>query len=448
MKLFAGDPGIDPYTRTVSDVYQDIFHEGSFIGKGIYDVDAFERTVSGKFPENRILSHDLLEGSYARSALVSDVQLFEEFPASYGTDARRRHRWMRGDWQIASWLLPRLPGPDVRRLENPLSSLSRWKIFDNLRRSLIPFALVTLLTLGWVFFPQAANVWGLFILLLIALPSFFAALTEFLLKPKELPLSLHLKSAGRVVIRQASQAGLAVVFLAHDALISLDAVVRTLGRLAFTRRHLLEWQTANDAERQNSGRLQSFLRAMWGAPLLALGIAGLFLFLNDPISWVTLGFLASWLASPVIAWWISLPIAEKQAEIFPEQIRQLHNLARKTWNFFETFVNAENNWLPPDNFQEYPAPVIATRTSPTNLGLALLGALSAYDFGYVSLPNLAQHLARTLKTMEKLERYNGHFYNWYDTHTLKPLAPLYISTVDNGNLAGLPPDPFILDCSN
>ena len=188
VKLFAGDPGIDPYTRMVSDVYQDVFHEGSFIGKGIYDVDAFERTVGGKFPENRILSHDLLEGSYARSALVSDVQIFEEYPANYETDARRRHRWMRGDWQIATWLLPRLPGPDVRRVENPLTGLSRWKIFDNLRRSLIPFALVFLLALGWVLFPVAAGSWGVFILLLIGLPSFCAALTELLLKSKELSL--------------------------------------------------------------------------------------------------------------------------------------------------------------------------------------------------------------------------------------------------------------------
>ncbi len=437
VKLFAGDPGIDPYTRMVSDVYQDVFHEGSFIGKGIYDVDAFERTVGGKFPENRILSHDLLEGSYARSALVSDVQLFEEYPANYETDARRRHRWMRGDWQIATWLLPRLPGPDVRRMENPLSGLSRWKIFDNLRRSLIPFALVFLLALGWVLFPTVASIWSAFILTLVALPSFFTALTEFLQKPKELPWSLHMKSVGRTITRQSAQALLTITFLAHDTVISLDAVMRTLGRLIFTRRHLLEWQTAKDAECQDNGRLQSFFVAMCSAPLLASGIAALLFFLGNPVSWVTLGFLAAWSVSPVVAWWISQPVTEKPAKLSTEQIRQLHRLARKTWNFFETFVSAEDHWLPPDNFQEYPSPVVATRTSPTNLGLALLGALSAYDFGYLSLSNLMQQLARTLDTMEKLERYNGHFYNWYDTRTLKPLTPLYVSTVDNGNLAGL-----------
>ncbi len=390
VKLFSGDPGIDPYTRTVSDVYQDVFHEGSFIGKGIYDVDAFERTVGGKFPENRILSHDLLEGSYARSALISDVQLFEEFPACYSADARRRHRWMRGDWQIATWLLPRLPGPDVRRVENPLTGLSRWKIFDNLRRSLVPFALVFLLALGWTIFPQTANTWGLLILFIIVLPPFLAVLTELFLKSKDLPWSLHLKSVGRNIGRQLGQAILTVTFLAYDVVISLDAVVRTLGRLIFTRRNLLEWQTANDVDRQSNGQLHGFFTAMFGAPLLSLGIAALLFALGNPLSIATFCFLALWVVSPLIAWWISLPLVEKSALLSTTQTAQLHQLARKTWNFFETFVTAEENWLPPDNFQEFPQPVIATRTSPTNIGLALLSSLSAYDFGYLTLAGLTE----------------------------------------------------------
>jgi cyclic beta-1,2-glucan synthetase len=436
-KLFSGDPGIDPYTRTVSDVYQDIFREGSFIGKGIYDVDSFEQAVAGKFPENRILSHDLLEGSYARSALVSDVQLFEEFPLRYSADARRRHRWMRGDWQIATWLLPRLPGADLRRVQNPLTGLSRWKILDNLRRTLVPFALVFLLLLGWVLFPQAMLAWGLLILAIIVLPALLAVMTELLRKPKELPLSFHMKAVGHTATRQALQTILTVAFLPYDAVISLDAVSRTLCRLIFTRRNLLEWQTASDVDRQSGGGLQNYFSAMWSAPLLALGAASLLFFLGDSISIVTFGFLALWILSPALAWWISLPLEEKRAEFSAEQIRQLRILSRKTWNFFETFVSAQDNWLPPDNFQEYPRPVIATRTSPTNLGLALLCSLSAYDFGYLSRGKLVKDLTRSLETIEKLERYNGHFYNWYDTRTLKPLPPLYVSTVDNGNLAGL-----------
>ncbi len=436
VKLFSGDPGIDPYTRTVSDVYQDVFHEGSFIGKGIYDVDAFEQSVGGKFPENRILSHDLLEGSYARAALVSDVQLFEEFPSRYSADTRRRHRWMRGDWQIAAWLLPRLPGLDMRRVENPLSGLSRWKIFDNLRRSLVPFALVFLLLLGWILFPKNAGAWGILILSIIVLPSLLAVLTEFLRKPKDLPFYLHSRNVGEALARQSAQAILTIAFLPYDAVISLDAVTRTLWRLFFSRRHLLEWQTSHDTEREDDGTLQSFFAAMCCAPLLALGASALFFFFGNPSSWIIFGFFALWVISPAIAWWISLPIEEKRVEFSKEQIYQLHKLARRTWNFFETFVTAEENWLPPDNFQEYPHPVVATRTSPTNIGLALLSTLSAHDFGYISLRTLTEKIARTLETVEKLERYRSHFYNWYDTRTLKPMQPLYISTVDNGNLAG------------
>ncbi len=437
VKLFSANPGIDVYTQTVSDVYQDVFHEGSFIGKGIYDVDAFELAVGGKFPENRILSHDLLEGSYARAALVSDIQLFEEFPARYSADTRRRHRWMRGDWQIAAWLLPRLPGVDARRVQNPLTGLSRWKIFDNLRRTLVPFALTFLLLAGWVLFPRNADAWGLLVLSIIVLPSLLAIVTEFLRKPRDLPFHLHLENVGAALARQTGQALLTLAFLPYDAVISLDAMTRTVWRLIFTRRHLLEWQTSHDTESQDNGTLRSFYAAMCCVPLLALGGAALLFLLHNPFSATVLGFFSLWMLSPLIAWWISLPLGERHLGLSADQTRQLRVLARKTWYFFETFVTAREHWLPPDNFQEYPRPVIATRTSPTNIGLALLSTLSAYDFGYVSLRHLTESLDRSLATVEKLERYRSHFYNWYDTRTLKPLPPLYVSTVDNGNLAGL-----------
>jgi cyclic beta-1,2-glucan synthetase len=437
VKLFSGDPGIDPYTRTVSDVYQDVFREGSFIGKGIYDVDAFERAVGGKFPENRILSHDLLEGSYARSALVSDVQLFEEFPSRYDADARRRHRWMRGDWQIATWLLPRLPGADLRRVQNPLTGLSRWKILDNLRRTLVPFALVLLLSAGWFLFPQGGFVWELFILAIIALPSILLVLRELFYKPKELPFELHLKTVGQTAARQLIQTILTLAFLPYDLVISLDAIIRTVGRLTLTRRNLLEWQTASDVDRQSNGSMGNYFLTMRSATLLALGMAALLWISDSSLSPINVGFLVLWIFSPALAWWISLPLAEKRAEFSGEQIQSLRKLARKTWNFFETFVAEQEHWLPPDNFQEYPRAVIASRTSPTNIGLAMICTLSAYDFGYLSRGKMTEQLARTLETVEKLERYNGHFYNWYDTRTLKPMPPLYLSTVDNGNLAGL-----------
>jgi cyclic beta-1,2-glucan synthetase len=437
VKWFAGDPGLDPYTRAVSDVYQDIFHEGSFIGKGIYDVDAFERAVGGRFPENRILSHDLLEGSYARSALVSDVELFEEFPARYSTDMQRRHRWIRGDWQIAAWLLPRLPGSDELPVRNPLTNLSRWKIFDNLRRSLVPVCLWSLLVIGWAMFPSDGGVWSLFVLLIIGLPPALAAATELVRKPQGLPPQLHLKNVGHGMAQQATHALLTLTFLPYDAWISLDAVIRTWVRLTITRRNLLEWQTASDAEQQGGKGLRDCYAKMWSAPAVAaLTTAGVSLGGSQALP-AALPFLLLWIVSPAVAWWISLPLTEEPPELSAHQKLFLRKVARKIWRFFETFTLAEHHWLPPDNFQENPRPHLAARTSPTNIGLALLANLSAYDFGYLSTRGLIEWVAKTLQTVERLDRYQGHLYNWYDTRTLKPLSPLYVSTVDNGNLAGL-----------
>jgi hypothetical protein len=255
VKLFSGEPGLDPYTRAVSDVYQDLFQEGSFIGKGIYDLDTFAQAVGERFPENRILSHDLLESAYARSALVSDVQLYEEYPSQYTADVSRRHRWIRGDWQIATWLLPRVPGPDLRRLANALSGLSRWKIFDNLRRSLVPGALTLLLVLGWTLPALSAGYWELFVLASIGLPLLLSVLTDLAKKPKELPWLIHLRGMGIPIVRQTGQALLTFVFLAYEAFMSLDAVLRSSVRLLFTRRRLLEWQTASETERKGQGHL-------------------------------------------------------------------------------------------------------------------------------------------------------------------------------------------------
>jgi cellobiose phosphorylase len=435
-RVFAGDPGIDPYTRAVSDVYQDLFQEGSFIGKGIYDLDAFERAVGEKFPENRILSHDLLESCYARSGLITDVMLFEEFPTRYLLDARRRHRWMRGDWQIASWLLPRAPGPEAAYVLNSIGTLSRWKIFDNLRRSLVAPSLIGLLLLGWTVFPSLAVLWSLWVTLVIFLPGLLSIYTDLLKKTGELPWRIHFTNVLGNMARNLEQAFLTLMFLPYDAWISADAALRTIGRLTFTRRNLLEWQTAGDAERASKHFLSSHYQTMWMAPALAV-LAGAALvvygFKTLPLA---VFFLGMWALAPLGAWAISRPAEKKAAELSAAQKRFLHICARKTWRYFEAFVGPEDHWLPPDNFQEYPRPIIASRTSPTNIGLYLLGTLAGWDFGYLSVRQLSDRIANTLATLEQLEKYQGHLYNWYDTRTLKPLNPLYLSTVDNGNFAG------------
>ncbi len=436
VRLFAGDAGIDPYTREVSDVYQDVFQEGSFIGKGIYDVDAFQRAIEGRFPENTILSHDLLEACHARSALVSDVEFYEEFPSRYNVDMDRRHRWIRGDWQITQWLLPRVPGADARRIANPLSWLSQWKIFDNLRRSLVPIALLLLILGHWLLLPGVGGRGVLFVIAIIALPGFLAALVEAFCKAAELPWAMHLRAVAGSAGRQLGQIILTLTFLPYDAFISLDAIGRTVLRLLVTHKRLLEWQTSSDSERSTRAELGDFFSTMWISPTVALASAFAIALFQPNEMLPALPLIGVWLAAPWIAWRISQPIETRPPDLSADQLSFLRQTARKTWHFFETFVTARENWLPPDNFQEIPAPVIASRTSPTNMGLALLANLAAHDFGYLSTGGLIRRTQAALATMQRLERHRGHFYNWYETRTLQPLLPLYVSSVDSGNLAG------------
>jgi cellobiose phosphorylase len=433
-RLHGQDAGIDPYTQAVSDLYQDWFQEGSFIGKGIYAVDAFQQAIDDHFPENRILSHDLLEGCYARSGLLSDVQLYEDYPACYSTDVSRRHRWIRGDWQIAQWLLPRVPGRDGRLRRNPISLLSRWKLADNLRRSLVPAALTALLVLGSMLLAKP-GLWTLAVFGILLIPALLTAMLSTLRKPGDLGWPAHLAAAARAAGQRLVQALFALACLPYEAYFSLDAVIRTLWRLGVSRRGLLEWTSSGDLERKRRG-LAAFYRSMWISPLLAL-ITGAVLALRAPMGLVVAApILLAWLAAPLLAWWLSRPLARREARLNAEQTAFLHANARKTWAFFETFVGADDHWLPPDNVQEHPVAAVAHRTSPTNMGLALLANLAAYDFGYLPAGGLIARTGAALRTMDTLERHRGHFFNWYDTQSLAPLAPYYISSVDSGNLAG------------
>ncbi len=442
-QLYGSEPGIDPYTRSVSDVYQDVYGEGSFIGKGIYDVDAFEHVLKGRFPENRILSHDLLEGCYARSGLLSDVHLFEEYPTHYASDVSRRERWIRGDWQIASWLFARVPGLDGKRLPNPLSLLARWKIFDNLLRSFVPMALLMMLLMGW-WVGAAPGFWTLAVVSIVLVPSLLIALLDACLKPKEVLLSQHFRSVMNSAGRSFAQAVFRIACLPHEAIYSVEAILRSTGRVLFTRRRLLEWNPHSEQIPKSEQGLIATYRTLFCIPLVAT-IAFLGLVLLHRLGLQVLGragvisvlpVLLLWFAAPAITRWISQPLVRKEVRLNIEQLVYLHKVARKTWAFFEQFVTAEDNWLPPDNVQEQPGPIIAHRTSPTNIGLTLLANLSAYDFGFIPAGVMLERSANTLGTMLKLERHQGHCYNWYDTQSLQPLPPRYISVVDSGNLAG------------
>lgn len=434
-QLFGSDAGIDPYSRMTSDVYQDVFGEGSFIGKGIYNVDAFEHALAGRFPDNRILSHDLVEGCYARSGLLSDVQLYEEYPAHYKADVRRRHRWIRGDWQLLPWLLPWQPTAQRGLRRNPLSPLSRWKILDNLRRSLLPPALLILLVLGWLTVDAVAE-WTAAVLIIVFTLPLLSSLLDIVQKPRDVLLEQHLLAALRASTQHFVRAGLALVWLPHETLYNLDAIMRTLWRMFVSRRRLLQWSPSREVERMDGNDLTGVYRSMWIAPTVAVVLAVVLSLVHVPALAVAAPFLLSWLLAPTLAWWMSAPRTRAAFAPGAARLRFLRRLARKTWAFFEAHVDAENHWLPPDNIQEQPAASIAHRTSPTNMGMALLADLSAWDFGYISGRRLLERCDATLSTMQTLPRYRSHFYNWYDTRTLQPLAPLYISTVDSGNLAG------------
>jgi len=434
-RMHGNEPGIDPYTRASSDVYQDLFGEGSYIGKGIYDVDIFQKVLTKRFLENRILSHDLLEGCYIRSGLLSDVQLFEKYPTTYRADMKMRLRWIRGDWQIFSWILPWVGCPEKHLCKNPISLLSRWKIVDNIRRSLIPIALTALLLLAWLVLP-AALFWTIAVSAIIVFPIFIASLWDALRKPKDVVLKYHVKNSLQNLQDITVKTLFTLICLPYEAYVNLVAIVRTLWRMIITKKNLLEWNPSSHIVEANQSSLRVSYSAMWIDPILTIVVFTFLAIFAPQKLLIAAPVLLLWLIAPFITWFVSKPLKAQVTILTSDQNIFLQKLARKTWSFFEHFIVAADNWLPPDNYQEQPVEQIAHRTSPTNIGLSLLANLSACDFGYITTNQFIERTTNTINTMKKMVRFNGHFYNWYDTETLRPLNPKYISTVDSGNLAG------------
>jgi cyclic beta-1,2-glucan synthetase len=435
-RVFSGNTGVDPYTTAASDVYQDLFGEGTFTGKGLYDVDAFARALADRVPENALLSHDLFEGLYARAALVTDVEFLDDHPARYVTYAMRQHRWTRGDWQIARWLFPTVPDAQRRGVRNRLPLVARWKIFDNLRRSLVAPCVVLWLAFAWTLLPGSPLLWSLFVLLALAFPVYAHLTTSILLHPRGIPWTSHFWSAWGDARTNTAQVALLLSFLAHQAYLMCDAVARTLYRKLVSKRRLLEWTTAAQAEASSAPTLAAAFRFMWPAELISVAVGALVLLLRPGALPVAAPFLTLWAASPFVAYWVSWRGEVGREELAAADEREARLIARRTWRFFETFVSQEDQWLPPDNFQEDPRPVVAHRTSPTNVGLLLLSNVAAHDFGYAGTLELVERLELTFDAIEKMPKFRGHLFNWYDTRTLEPLAPQYVSTVDSGNLAG------------
>jgi cyclic beta-1,2-glucan synthetase len=428
-RLSTGRSGIDPYASAVSDVYQDLFGEGSFTGKGIYEVEAFERALKGRIPENSVLSHDLLEGNYARCGFLSDVEFFEDFPSHIGVAAMRTHRWTRGDWQLLPWIFG--------RRGQPISVIGHWKMFDNLRRSLVapatlllfflalmiddvvPWPLMTLIGLG-LSYPALITLWG-----------------DLWPKRRNVPLLQHLSYTFDEFASGFERFILAVILLPYATTVSIDAIARATFRLFVSRKKMLEWTTAAQSKAAASLNLSVFVKSLRFA--IGAAVAGgvlTFIFSREYFPF-TLPPVILWCFAPALAQYFSRPPKKRILRpLRAEDVQLLQSTARRTWRFFATFVTAEENWLPPDNFQEDPLPVVAHRSSPTNFGLYLLSTLAAMDFGWIGRIETAERIENTLKTLMKLPRHRGHFFNWYETTGARPLEPRYISSVDNGNLTG------------
>ncbi|MCP4960311.1 MAG: cellobiose phosphorylase [Actinomycetia bacterium] len=430
-RLYCGDTAIDIYSRAVSDVYQDLFGTGIYIGKAIYDVRGFSQSLEGRTPENAIASHDLFEGIHGRAALATDIVLYEDYPPTYLAYTRRLHRWVRGDWQLLPWLRRRVPGARHDYLPNRFATIDRWKIIDNLRRSLLPTALLLLIVSGWTWLPGHPLAWTLFAILAPAGQLFVDFATGLVRE--------RWRSSPGVSHTLSDDAGrwfLLLVFLPHQAWVTTDAIVHTLIRVTFTKRHLLQWTTSAQTAASTTRRAGALVwTEMAMAPLIAVA-TGTALGLWRPAALpFAAPILALWLASPEVARRISRPTPVGREHLGLDDVAFLRDLARRTWLFFESFVGPDGHWLPPDNYQEDPNRVVAHRTSPTNIGMLLLSTLAAYDLGYIGVEQLALRLRNTLQTVERLEHYRGHLLNWYHTRTLEPLLPRYISTVDSGNLA-------------
>ena len=427
--IFAGETGLDPYTRAISDVYQDLYGEGSFAGKGIYEVDTMFRVLYGRFPRNSLLSHDLIEGAYTRVGLTTDIIVIEDYPSHYSAYNRRKHRWLRGDWQIVDWLTDRVPDESGARVANPLSLVSRWKILDNLRRSLVEPATFALLLFGW-FVMGHPVLWTLATICILFVPAWveFAfgimrALAAGSLRGTREPFS-NLFAANFTVL-------VTLTLLAHQTLLSLDAVVRALFRHLITRERLLEWETAAEAE---LGKRQTTIdRYLDWMPLLAVAL-GFLIWRTRPQSLLAaLPILALWASSKGLAVWLNASPIEAPEEATNSDTRLLRRSTLYIWRYFAEFSNAEHHWLIPDNVQDNPRKIAAS-VSPTNVGLLLNARQAAGEFGYITVPEFIELTGNTLDTLSALPKYRGHLMNWYDTHTLEPKPPFFISSVDSGNL--------------
>lgn len=435
-QMFSGQSGLDPYTQTVSDVYQDFFGEASYIGKGIYHVKAFERALHSRVPENSLLSHDLFESLFARCAFVSDIELYDDFPSKYLVHARRQHRWTRGDWQLLPWIPWTIPNSNWKWGATPISSLGRWKLIDNLRRSLVAPCLLFFLLLGWGILPGSAIKWLWLSLFVIAFPVVTNLAQAFIIPSRNFAFASHVRGVGRDLWKMFKQTVITFILLPHQAFVMVTAISTTLFRRFISHKKLLEWEIAEHAEKKVTGTLQSAVADML-LPLVLTSVGIITVCILDPYSsYVAIPVLLLWLSSPFLVTSLSQPVLTEHKPLSLDDREYLRIVAFDTWKYFRDHLTEKYNFLIPDNLQIVPSPVVAERTSPTNISLSLLSVVSAYDLGFIPLTGCLELLKKVVDSLDSLEKYQGHFINWYATADKRALPPRYVSFVDSGNLIG------------
>src|SRR3954447_4276695 len=428
--IYSGQTGYDIYSRAVSDVYQDLYGEGIFTGKGIYDVDALRQVLERRFPRNALLSHDLIEGAYARAGLVSDIEVIDDYPSHYSAYNRRKHRWLRGDWQIFRWIFGKVPDESGRLVTNPISLISKWKILDNLRRSLVEPATALLLIAGWFYLPGSPRFWTLVTVGLLFVPIYFRLLFNLFRAAAKKKWDIARESFSDFLASHFS-IFLNIAFLAHQALVALDAIVRTIIRSTITHSRLLEWETATEAELGLKKRTPVDAYLDW-IPLIALPL-GFALYKRPEAIPYALPFVVLWCFSKLISNWLNSSPHPQDFELSTKERKFLREIALRTWHYFSKFSNESNNWLIPDNVQEQPYR-LAERLSPTNLGFLINARQAAVEFGFLTLSEFLTLTENTLNSALTLPRHMGHFLNWYDNISRQPLGDPFVSSVDSGNL--------------
>jgi cyclic beta-1,2-glucan synthetase len=434
-EILSEAPGTDPYSRLISNITQDLFQIGSYVGKGIYEVSAFEKALNGWISDGKILSHDMLEGSLARAGLASDINLLDSFPLNYHTYTKRLHRWTRGDWQLLSWITPKIPNQKLGWVKNPLTMVRRWLLLDNLRRSLVNISAFTVLMAGFSVLPGSPFYWFILVFLSINLPFITSILDAIFIpitKPEHI-IPIYYKISHQFK-KQFEQSILRTAFIPSLAYVQLNAIVTTLYRIFVSGKHLLEWTpTALIERKQHRSLITEYAEMM--IPLLATASIASMLGVFHPHKMLqSIPLLALWLMSPYLAYMVGKPPSLNEKKLSSKDKKRLYHIAFDTWKFFDELITEKNNFLVPDNIQLVPLPVVAIRTSPTNIGFQFLSILTAYDFGFICASDMLHRFKNTFNTIDKLEKFNGHLYNWYNIETLKPLYPRYVSSVDSGNL--------------